>query len=307
MSNIAYKRHKAVDSWESLKRVEDEFDKRSRRGQQWAFRGQSNTDFPSTSLERHRKEFKLRGSEITDLEVKLIRDFARSFRNYGVSAAPQRGDTREWLAIMRHYRAPTRLLDFTYSFLIAAFFALQRAGEGNAAIWAVNATWVQDEFQKKVGALSPATLKRKLGAARPKARTDDELAAWLLDRLHDERRGRPFRALFMQAPRQSYVSTLNPLRLNERLAVQQGMFLAPGDVTRSFEANMSAMPGHGENVVRIVLRKGCRGDVLRRLYRSGVNNATLFPGLDGFAEGLKTKALILSQLPPEEVERLREV
>ena len=109
------------------------------------------------------------------------------------------------------------------------------------------------------------------------------------------------------SPRVNCVSTLNPLRLNEPLAVQQGVFLAPSDVTQSFKANMSAMQGHPANVVRIVLQKECRVDVLRRLHRSRVNNETLFPGLDGFAEGLKTKALILSGLPRENVKRLKAV
>src|SRR5438093_2893211 len=35
--------------------------------------------------------------------------------------------TLEWLALMQHYGAPTRLLDFTYSFWIALFFAFEEA------------------------------------------------------------------------------------------------------------------------------------------------------------------------------------
>ena len=95
VSSIAYTDHTPVDSWQTLKLVEDEFDERSRKDEQWAFRGQSDTTFPSTNLERHRQEFGLRRSKMADLEVKLVREFARSYRNYRVSPVPRRGDTRE--------------------------------------------------------------------------------------------------------------------------------------------------------------------------------------------------------------------
>ena len=67
---------------------------------------------------------------------------------------------------MRHYRAPARLLDFTYSFPIAPFFAFQRAGKGNAAIWAENATWVQDEFQRQGEGLESCHSKAQPKCAR---------------------------------------------------------------------------------------------------------------------------------------------
>jgi hypothetical protein len=41
---------------------------------------------------------------------------------------------------MQHHGAPTRLLDFTYSIYVAAYFALESA-DADAAVWAVNAPW----------------------------------------------------------------------------------------------------------------------------------------------------------------------
>jgi hypothetical protein len=50
---------------------------------------------------------------------------------------PERSDTFQWLALMQHHGAPTRLLDFTWSRHVAAFFALERTTK-RAAVWAVN-------------------------------------------------------------------------------------------------------------------------------------------------------------------------
>jgi hypothetical protein len=48
----------------------------------------------------------------------------------------------DWLAIMQHYGAPTRLLDFTYSPYVALYFALRNREENEldyAEVWGINA------------------------------------------------------------------------------------------------------------------------------------------------------------------------
>jgi hypothetical protein len=50
----------------------------------------------------------------------------------------------------------------------------------------------------------------------------------------------------------------NPLHLNERLTIQQGIFLCPGDIGVSFSENIQAMDGwdSSDNVVKIKLDLG---------------------------------------------------
>ena len=57
----------------------------------------------------------------------------------------------EWLAVMRHYGGPTRLLDWTYSFWIALYFALEKADHNNTcALWALDVRWLKKRVQESI-------------------------------------------------------------------------------------------------------------------------------------------------------------
>lgn len=78
---------------------------------------------------------------------------------------------------------------------------------------------------------------------------------------------------------------LNPYRLNQRLSIQQGIFLCPGDISSSFVENLAALGPAGGNLIKcvITLDGPAYQSAIQKLMRMNMTRTTLFPGLDGFA------------------------
>ena len=287
-SHYSAYRKNPIKNWEGLVEAENYFT--NAKDTRWAFRGQDNLEDLSTPLERHCDSIHVKGADIAKLEVKMIRDFARLYHNYGGSAPPDKGNTLEWLSLMTHYGAPTRLVNFTYSFFIACYFALEPLNKKDkgAAVWAVNITALEKDTNEYI---------LNKGGKEWKHYHEFEL----------KRDKEAFRELFMASPRLQFVAPVNPLRLNERLTIQQGLFLAPGDVTATFIENLSSFKYHADHFTKIIIDPDCWLPALGRLYRIGITTAALFPGVEGFAKSLRMKALILHDLPPQRVETLKEI
>jgi hypothetical protein len=234
----------------------------------WLFRGERVAGWQlKTSLERLFERQAMEGPARMMLERELLREFRRAYHNYAVHV-PQRESVLEWLSLMQHHGAPTRLLDFTYSIYVAAYFALESADD-DCAVWGVNADWVAEQ---SVLAMLAAG---KQGASKLRARTGEEHETVSFDVLFEP----PFVRCAM---------LLSPFRLNERLRIQKGTFLVPGDVASGFMENLTSLPGHDQaaNVLKIVLPAPMRAEALERLHYMNISRTSLFPGLDGYARSL---------------------
>src|SRR5436305_9002283 len=115
----------------------NEFDAVARDLDGWAFRGQRDAEWPLlSSLSRHLKDFVADKTCWRERESRAIRIFRRKAHNY-VSDLRILDDDLRCLAMMQHHGAPTRLLDFTKSPFVAAFFALEQ-GTHEGAVYALN-------------------------------------------------------------------------------------------------------------------------------------------------------------------------
>jgi len=89
-----------------------------------------------SSLSRHIQVARVCEEAWALQETRIRRIFERKSHLF-LADPPRHDDQIEWLALMQHHGAPTRLLDFTWSPYVAAFFALERASD-DAAVWALN-------------------------------------------------------------------------------------------------------------------------------------------------------------------------
>ena len=154
---------------------------------------------------------------------------------------------------MQHHGAPTRLLDFTYSVYVAAYFALEKSKD-DYAIWAIKSEWAGKESEK----------------TSPEARS-------YLHPLINKETVPLFSAVFMPEAPKRFACPVNPLRLSERITIQKGVFMCPGDVTTTFEENLRALKGHDskKNLMKLilVLDKHQRREALDDLYDLNPNVA----------------------------------
>ena len=241
-------------TWASLKnRLRDERD--------WMFRGQQRLSWRlESSLERAVAS----ADERAKAEETLRFLFIQAAANYLPSGQLPR-QPLDWLATMQHHGTPTRLLDFTRSPYIAAYFAIEDASKDEpCAIWAISESWCRskaDEALRRAG----------LGSA-----------------------GLPTFSWLYQAQDWQPVALVAPagsMQMSTRQIAQQALFGVSGDLSLSFEENLRAMvpldEDIGEHVKCYQISGDKRGEVLRDLRLMNISRASLYPGLDGFAQSLR--------------------
>src|SRR5436190_5659574 len=217
--------------------------------QNWAFRGQRDASAPLFSaLSRYLMSFRVDPRAWPEQEERILRIFKRKAIHF-LDVVPARDDDFEWLALMQDHGAPTRLLDFTWSPYVAAFFALHNATR-EGVIWACNP--VEIEKTKHIDLEKP---------------------------------GR-FRKTFLSGPG-NFVWLGEPYAMNRRLIAQSGTFLVPAMLNKSIEEILNEYPNPKDTLIKfIVPADKIREKGMRELYRMNITQATLFPDLDGLARSL---------------------
>ena len=246
-----------VDSWSKFQEVVAGSEYRS-----WAFRGQADASWPLySSISRCLRSYHIHRKAWTEQETRIVRIFRRKAHLY-LDHIPGEDDAFQWLALMQHYGAPTRLLDFTWSPFVAAFFALERA-TASAAVWAICITEVWKAKHRFPGVDGPLT--------------HEELS--LRNAGSYER--------FFRDNATPFVVYGEPFVMNQRLVAQSGTFIVPGVLDMPVEEILSGYRDPRKTVVKFVLdTEKMRDEAMYALYNTNITNATLFPGLDGMARSL---------------------
>jgi len=244
---------------------------------QFLFRGQPSSEYnlESTFDRAYRINTPIStGMPKWRYEAVMLFNFKRIAHQYlEASNIPQKNDNLEWISLLRHYGAPSRLLDFSYSFYIAAYFAIEGAEINNktdpAVVWAIDQEWLSREaynlLEKEKSLLEGKEIKKKI-FQYPKL----------------------FNELMMNHnnPR-DYVININPFRYNRRIHLQQGIFLCPCNIEHTFEQNLVSVPGIDKNKIFIIrLNKDEKKEIIKDLNQMNINWETLLGDLEGVARSL---------------------
>lgn len=279
----------AVTRFSSWSELKSQFSYRSL----WAYRGQGSADWPlETTLYREAdRNGSLKWKSLRSREDWLLYQFRRFAHHYRSDLPPEE-DILDWLALIQHYGGPTRLLDFSYSLYVAAFFAIETA-VGDAAIWAVSLLSLEMATYERLGFWPTGAIDEIRRANNAKFHELQEKPNGIRTIIHVE-----------------------PDRMHERLYLQQGLFLAPTDPNEPFLENMAGAfkvshhslatkreqkwtralddrtgaeygdPGYIA-MVKIVIPKEHHREILEDLQSMNISAATLFPGLEGFSRSLR--------------------
>ena len=201
----------------------------------------------------------------TRLEAHILRNFIRYSRPY-LSGRP--ANDWEYLVAAQHHGVPTRLLDWTYSPLIAAHFATLPRSDGqerDRAVWRLDWQRVHRHFGFPVLALGLDDMGRAMNTEKP-------LTPWEL--FETDARKHPFACM------------VEPPSVDERLVGQAAAFTLCSDNTQSFDAFL-AQHGLSDALSRITIPTADVPRIRDQLDMVGADERRLFPDLDGVAAKLR--------------------
>jgi hypothetical protein len=254
-----------INNWNTFKNYISDLDGR------WAYRGQRCVEWGlESSLERS-----FRKMDPSVFEMQIIEKFQQRAYHY-LSEAMKPDDIVEWLSLMQHHGAPTRLLDFTFSPYIAAYFALERC-DNECAIWAIDYNWIRFETVSKL--TKSGITDYQIGGGHVTDTWFSKLNFYDLIFNHKEK----------------LIIPVVPRKLNERQTIQQGLFLFGSNRQHTFEENIEAYEKLDirKHLYKFVLSKSYRNEALCDLNLMNVSRASLFPGLDGFAQSIALETDLL--------------
>jgi hypothetical protein len=221
-----------------------------------AFRGLSDANYRlDTSLMRL-------GGPIEELEHHLLRNFMK----YAHRDVVEMDSYWHWLSVAQHHGLPTRLLDWTYSPLVAMHFATAETEKFccDGAVWCVD--------YEQAHALVPDLLRKELKTEGANSFTTELLARTvpLLGDL-DSLSSQPF-LLFFEPP-----------SMDDRIVNQYALFSVMSNARVGLD---SWFESHPDLCRKVLVPAALKWEVRDKLDQCNVTERVLFPGLDGLGRWL---------------------
>lgn len=202
--------------------------------------------------------------DLASLETHML----RNFRKYAHLDANARigPSVWNWLALAQHHGLQTRMLDWTYSPLVALHFATDdlTAYGRDGAIWCVN--------HRETNKLLPDALRRQA-----ELEGFDVFTAEMLDHVADTLEK------FDSLSNEPFVVFLEPPSLDARIVNQFALFSLINNPAQGLD---KLLAGHPDVAKKIVIPAALKWEMRDKLDQAGITERVLYPGLDGLSRWL---------------------
>jgi hypothetical protein len=203
------------------------------------------------------------GGNAHELEATVM----RAFRKYAAADAVPHDTPWDWLALGQHHGLPTRLLDWTYSPLVALHFVT--AGRDwdkcDGVVFCIDYIRAHE--------LLPNELRRLLDQERANVFTTELLT-----------RAAPTIGELARYSDEPFVLFVEPPSFDERIVNQYALFSSLSRVEASLDEWVER---HPVLCRRVIVPAELKWEVRDKLDQANVTERVLFPGLDGLSLWLK--------------------
>ncbi len=241
----------------------------------YVYRGQASGDWKLTSSLERILGPKWSAAEADKHEEYILRNFKSKFHLYDTENA-QPASRLEWLSLLQHYGAPTRLIDFTESPYIALYFAIETlrpgADHGNSiAVYAINYTELMEATLNHI-----KLHDKKFAETRETfASRQDEIYEDIVDRFHYD-----------------VAWVTEPGRINMRLDRQAGCFLLSTSKNLRMEEVLE-LPTYGKvDIRKYVIPKSFLTGIWALLRKINLNSKVIYGDLSGLCNSLRMEAQV---------------
>ena len=203
------------------------------------------------------------GENYLEVEKHLL----RNFRRYAHRDVVERDSIFYWLAVAQHHGLPTRMLDWTYSPLIATHFATMDIDkfDRDGCIYMINFVQAQQYL--------PEDLREVL--------RDEGGDVFNVDQLSEKVQHLKVLALLYD---EIFPIFMEPPSLDDRMANQYALFSFMSKVECSLH---DWLDDHPELIRKIIIPREVKWELRDKLDQANITERVLFPGLDGLSMWLK--------------------
>ena len=266
-----------VKNWDDFSKIVNILDIAIPPQFQYVYRGQSKSNWDLVpSFHRNFESIPLpKTEELLRIEMQAGKDF---FSQAHLHLSPNLASIAKnalaaWM-LMQHHNAPTRLLDWTSSPYVAAYYACCDNIEKNGAVWILHGGILHEQMKDayNVGSVPP----------------DD-----------------PQEDYFIQPNSTEEVFFATPIFKTDRMVAQQGLFTVcrniSGDQHKIISDVLAKSEEGGIHFLKTIIPHDQKVEFLRKLRAMNITANSLLPGLDGLGRSVK-ELIILNALNIEKHE-----